>query len=108
MGHAFACLSMPGPGNSRKTSVTLSSDTKDRLASARVHPRESFDQAVNRLLDEHDARAAASPAASGPENPGLIGRIRPVFRRTITGRDPRDKHADAASVASLPPTEVAT
>ncbi|MDD3934198.1 MAG: hypothetical protein PHP55_10075 [Methanoculleus sp.] len=37
-----------------KTTITLSKDTKARLATLKTHPRQGYEEVVVKLLDEHD------------------------------------------------------
>lgn len=36
--------------------IAISQKTKDRLLFAKIHPRETFDDLINRLLDDHDKK----------------------------------------------------
>lgn len=36
--------------------IRVRKDTRDRLAAAKVYPRETLDDVLRRLLDDHEAR----------------------------------------------------
>ncbi|MFZ0700076.1 MAG: hypothetical protein WAN74_07825 [Thermoplasmata archaeon] len=78
-----------------------------RVERQKIIPEEPAWKVVERLLDEHDARIDSGrgptrPSAGKPPRTSILR----TFGRSITGRDPHD-HPDAASVAALPPAEIA-
>jgi hypothetical protein len=47
---------MTGAENNNMTSIGLTFTTKARLADLKDHKRQSFDELLNKLLDEKEAR----------------------------------------------------
>jgi len=47
---------MTGAANNEMTSIGLTFTTKERLARLKNHPRQSFDEILNKILDEREAR----------------------------------------------------
>lgn len=44
--------------------IKIRPETKDRLEASKVYPRETIDDVVTRLLDEHETRKPAKKRAS--------------------------------------------
>ena len=51
-----------------QSSIAITKETKERLAEVKVHPRESYEDAIKRLLEQRQ-RSATNGASVASETP---------------------------------------
>ncbi len=61
------------------TTIKVTRELKDRLDRCKVHPRETYNEVIGRLLDERGGTdrpaTGTSPASSSPFNPAVCYRL---------------------------------
>ncbi|HEV2316243.1 MAG TPA: hypothetical protein VGV89_01540 [Thermoplasmata archaeon] len=77
----------------------LRPSTRQRLKELRVEKRDTYDDVVTRLIDEHEARAPQSATASEPNRrSGLVGPLVQGVRRLV-GKDGEKPGEQAAGLS---------